>query len=218
MNMSASSGSVLACHGSATSCLSVSVTSPGLRDEAIPFESAYSLCQGVDFIYRAVQATKEGKSLELWRSLLGGVGHWTAETRLIGRRVIITADPENIKAILATQFGDYGKGEPFHKRWSDFLGDSVFTTDGPTWHNSRQLIRPQFVKDRISDLDCFESHLQTLFRAMANGAALSGEDQPVDMSPAASNGKKIEISDLFFRYTLDVATDFLLGHGVGSLT
>ena len=29
--------------------------------------------------------------------------------------MIWTADPENIRAILATQFGDYGKGEPFHE-------------------------------------------------------------------------------------------------------
>ena len=30
---------------------------------------------------------------------------------------ITTVDPENIKAILATQFHDYGKGEEFHAGW-----------------------------------------------------------------------------------------------------
>jgi hypothetical protein len=30
---------------------------------------------------------------------------------------INTVDPENIKAILATQFNDFGKGEEFHKAW-----------------------------------------------------------------------------------------------------
>lgn len=30
---------------------------------------------------------------------------------------IMTVDPENIKAILATQFNDYGKGEEFHAAW-----------------------------------------------------------------------------------------------------
>ena len=49
-----------------------------------------------------------------------------------------------------------------------------------------------------------------------DGGALSGEDQPVDLG--AVNGKVVEMSDLFFRYTLDVTTDFLLGEGVKSLT
>lgn len=171
---------------------------------------------GLDIVKRQVKATMNHKNLESWYTLFQGVPGMTAEGKIIGRRLVFTSDPENIKAILAAQFGDYGKGEPFHREWSEFLGDSIFTTDGDQWHDSRQLIRPQFVKERISDLDCFESHLDTLFRAIANGGALNGADQKVDME--AGNGKPVEISDLFFRYTLDVATDFLLGLDVQSLT
>lgn len=156
------------------------------------------------------------KNLEMWRSIFDRVGGFTGEARILGKRIVFTADPDNIKAILATQFSDYGKGEPFHEEWKDFLGDSIFTTDGDMWHNSRQLIRPQFIKDRVSDLHCFESHIQTLFKAIANGGALDGEHQYVDM--AVGNGRQLDISDLFFRYTLDVATDFLLGKDVKSLT
>ncbi|KAK6216262.1 hypothetical protein LQW54_003651 [Pestalotiopsis sp. IQ-011] len=171
---------------------------------------------GLDIVKRQVKATMNHKNLESWYTLFQGVPGMTAEGKIIGRRLVFTSDPENIKAILAAQFGDYGKGEPFHREWSEFLGDSIFTTDGDRWHDSRQLIRPQFVKERISDLDCFESHLDTLFRAIANGGALNGADQKVDME--AGNGKPVEMSDLFFRYTLDVATDFLLGLDVQSLT
>jgi cytochrome P450 len=155
------------------------------------------------------------KNLEQWRDMLAELSTDTAEGRIAGRRILFTADPENIKAILATQFGDYGKGEPFHREWKAFLGDSIFTTDGSLWHDSRQLIRPQFIKDRVSDLHVFESHMQTLFRAIANGGALDSENQPVDIE--AGNGKPVDISDLFFRYTLDSATDFLLGYDVKSL-
>ena len=124
-----------------------------------------------------------------------------------GRRVVFTADPENIKAILATQFNDYGKGEPFHNEWKDFLGDSIFTTDLDMWHDSRQLIRPQFIKDRVSDLGIFEEHIQILIRQIKkNGLKLDG-----------NQGKELEVSDLFFRYTLDAATHFLLGRSVDSL-
>ncbi|ETS86214.1 hypothetical protein PFICI_00042 [Pestalotiopsis fici W106-1] len=171
---------------------------------------------GLDIVKRQVKATMSHKNLESWYTLFKDVPGMTAEGKIIGRRLIFTSDPENIKAILASQFGDYGKGEPFHREWSEFLGDSIFVTDGDKWHASRQLIRPQFVRERISDLDCFESHLDTLFRAIANGQALNGADQKVDIE--AGNGKTVEISDLFFRYTLDVATDFLLGLDVQSLT
>jgi len=124
-----------------------------------------------------------------------------------GRRVIFTADPENIKAILATQFTSYGKGEPFHQEWKDFLGDSIFVTDLDQWHASRQLIRPQFIKDRVSDLDVFEKHMQVLLKQiLISGRTWDGK----------TNGP-IDVSNLFFRYTLDAATHFLLGRSVGSL-
>ena len=155
------------------------------------------------------------KNLEFWQESLKKVGANTFEARLFGRNIIFTIDHENIKAILATQFHDYGKGETFHNEWKDFLGDSIFTTDGTLWHNSRQLIRPQFVKDRVSDLHVFERHMQILFRAIANGGPLQGEDQPVDLE--AGNGRPVDISDLFFRYTLDASTEFLLGKDVKSL-
>ncbi|KAK4153079.1 glycoside hydrolase superfamily [Chaetomidium leptoderma] len=172
---------------------------------------------GIDFVYGGVRASMTYQNLVFWRGMFSHIpSHNTIEGRIAGRRIIFTADPENIKAILATQFNDYGKGKPFHAEWSPFLGDSIFTTDGALWHNSRQLIRPQFIKDRVSDLHVFESHMQTLFRAIANGGALNGEAQPVDIE--AGNGKPVDISDLFFRFTLDSATDFLLGHDVKSLS
>lgn len=193
----------------------------GSRAVSVPTKLPWAL----DIIYGVVQATMKHKNLEKWYDFFrqsgagpvaeGGNGSYTAELRAMNRRTIFTADPENIKAILATQFGDFGKGEIFHQEWQEFLGDSIFATDGNLWHTSRQLLRPQFIKDRISDLDCFESHLETLFKAIANGGALRGERQVVNMD--AVNGRVLDISDLFFRYTLDVATDFLLGKDVKSL-
>ncbi|KAM4059412.1 cytochrome p450 [Hirsutella rhossiliensis] len=173
---------------------------------------------GIDFMVRSIRAYNRNEMLKLWFDhYFGPTGSWTVETRLVNQRLIFTADPENMKAMLATQFGDYGKGEDFHREWKEFLGDSIFTTDGAQWQSSRQLIRPQFTRDRVSDLDCFESHVETLFQAMANGGPLDGSRQGlVDLSQ--SHGRVIEISNLFYRYTLDVATDFLLGADVKSLS
>ncbi|KAF2012255.1 cytochrome P450 52A11 [Aaosphaeria arxii CBS 175.79] len=154
---------------------------------------------GLDMLYEVVTHLLADKNYELWVGMFAkyGRGGFTVEAG-IGQRVILTAEPENVKAILATQFKDYGKGEQFRKDFYDFLGNGIFTTDGHLWHNSRQLIRPQFVKDRLSDLDIFEEHVQILMREF-------------------SNGREIDAMDLFFRYTLDAATDFLLGKSVESL-
>ena len=102
--------------------------------------------------------------------------------------------------MLATQFADYGKGEPFHEEWKWFLGDSIFTTDGELWHASRQLLRPQFVKTRVADLEIFEHHISKL------------------MALIPAQGGEVDISGLFYRFTLDSATDYLLGKSVDSLT
>src|ERR1700733_7658152 len=114
----------------------------------------------IDLIARSVRNTMRHKNLQSWQGFFHT--RWTVEAAPAGRRCIFTADPENIKAILATQFTDYGKGEPFHREWKDFLGDSIFVTDLDQWHASRQLIRPQFIKDRVSDLEVFEEHVQIL--------------------------------------------------------
>ncbi|KAL7942335.1 cytochrome P450 [Trichoderma barbatum] len=170
---------------------------------------------GLDFIYYGVRAAIDQKNLELWRDVFFGK-FWTIEMRVLNQRVLFTADPENIKAMLATQFHDFGKGPQFYDEWYDFLGDSIFTTDGARWHDNRQLLRPQFSRDRVSDLQCFEAHIQTLFKAMANGGPLNGEDQLVDLAQA--DGRRIDIKKLFFRYTLDLSADFLFGIDIKCLT
>ncbi|KAF9630735.1 Cytochrome P450 [Lasiodiplodia theobromae] len=168
-----------------------------------PVRTTY-LPLGLDLVYTAVKATLGNASYDFWLDLFRTAGNptnpYTVEAAVGGVRTIFTADPDNIKAILATQFADYGKGERFNQEWHDFLGDSIFTTDGPKWHNARQLIRPQFVRDRLSDIHVFERHINIL------------------LDHLGGNGETVDVMDLFFsRYTLDAATDFLLGCSVESL-
>lgn len=151
---------------------------------------------GLDFAYEMMTKSLRDLTYDVWDGLFRKYGY-TVEAG-VGQRVVLTSEPENIKAILATQFKDYGKGEQFRQEWHSFLGNGIFTTDGPLWHNSRQLIRPQFVKDRLSDIDIFEEHVQVLISKI-------------------SGGQEIDTLDLMFRYTLDAATHFLLGQSVDSL-
>lgn len=170
----------------------------------------------LDMIARTVYNTMRHTNLEGWRGFFyrDGKGGYTLETRPAGQRIVLTADVENIKAILAGQFDDYGKGELFHSQWKEFLGDSIFATDGELWKASRQLIRPQFVKDRVSDLHIHEKHVQILMNNIANGGI---KGSPGVANDNIAQGRVLDVSDHFFRYTLDSATEFLLGTSVDSL-
>lgn len=156
-------------------------------------------------LFQAIYLFSKHRNHEWWWRNFTETGNknlpYTLEATTVGERIIFTADEENIKAILATQFQDYGKGPQFRKEWKDFLGLSIFTTDGELWHNSRQLLRPQFIKDRVSDLHTFENHMQVMLPMFAGRVP----------------GEAVRVDDLFYRFTLDAATDFLLGGSVDSL-
>lgn len=115
-------------------------------------------------------------------------------------QAIFTADPENIKAILTTQFDDYGKGERFHEEWREFLGDGIFVTDGKLWHDSRQLIRPMFTREKVADLDLIEVHVSKLIKLLGSG-----------------DGRRVHLDDLLTRFALDASCDYLFGAPAGSL-
>ncbi|KAJ5899221.1 hypothetical protein N7495_003965 [Penicillium taxi] len=185
--------------------VSFQVSRLGVRAPKIAFWVPYAF----DFIYKSQQAAFANRDHEFWRNKImtasGLANCKTAELDAgISNRVIITIDPENIKALLTGQFADYGKGEDFHRQWKEFLGDSIFATDGKQWLHSRQLLRPMFVRNRILNTEIFEKHVQKLIPLLGDSNSPAGK-QVVDIGP------------LLFRFTLDAATDYLLGQGTDSL-
>ncbi|KAJ5661858.1 uncharacterized protein N7477_009474 [Penicillium maclennaniae] len=183
----------------------IQISRLGARAPKVSFRLPYAL----DFIYKGQIANLAHNDLQFWGDTIMSAGGKTnvktAEVDAgVSTRAIMTLDPENIKALLTGQFADYGKGEPFHRDWKEFLGDSIFATDGEMWSRSRQLIRPMFVRDRIVDTEIFEKHVQKLI------PLLGGSQSPF-------GSKVVDVGSLFFRYTLDAATDYLLGQGTDSL-
>lgn len=80
----------------------------------------------------------------------------------------------------------------------DSVGTGIFSVDGVQWEYARALLRPQFVREQVGDLDLEETHVQNMMKAL-----------PVD--PASGWTKNTDLSTLFFRLTLDSATEFLCG-------
>jgi cytochrome P450 len=77
-----------------------------------------------------------------------------------------------------------------------------FSSDGKKWEASRALLRPQFARDQVSDLDLEEYHVQNLMQILEPNA--DGWTSTIDLQV------------LFFRLTLDTATEFLFGESLNS--
>ncbi|KAJ4144256.1 hypothetical protein LMH87_003146 [Akanthomyces muscarius] len=121
------------------------------------------------------------------------------------RNVLFTCEPENIKTILATSFKDFSLGENRIGNFKPLLGDGIFASDGKKWEHSRAMLRPQFVRSQVSDISLEETHVQNLMTVLdANLDKGTGWSAAVDLQP------------LFFRLTLDSATEFLFGESVNS--
>ena len=126
----------------------------------------------------------------------------TFRTYVMGQTVYFTSDPKNIQAMLATQFNDYYFGPARRNNMIATLGDGIFVQDGKQWEHSRAMLRPNFVRDQISDLELEERHVQNLLKVM----------------PIRTDGWTAEttIQTLFFRLTIDSACEFLFGESVDS--
>ncbi|KAI9741695.1 MAG: hypothetical protein M1834_000080 [Cirrosporium novae-zelandiae] len=123
----------------------------------------------------------------------------THQMMAMGIPVISTIEPENVKTVLSLKFKDFGLGERRKTSFWPLLGQGIFTTDGGAWEHSRALLRPNFTRAQVADLATFEAHIQDLIASI-----------PFD-------GSTVDLQDLFFRLTLDSATEFLFGESCNSL-
>jgi len=102
----------------------------------------------------------------------------------LGKTVIITMEPENLKTIQALDFKKWSLSRQRKRSFRPFLGHGIFTTDGAEWQHSREMLRPNFHRSQVGDLNTFESHVQHL----------------VAMIPR--DGSLVDLQDLFFRLTI----------------
>ena len=78
------------------------------------------------------------------------------------------------------------------------LGLGIFTQRGEPWRHSRALLRPQFSREQIADMDLEERHADVLSATLKTGC--DGWTDVVNLQP------------LFLKMTLDLMTEFLYGY------
>ncbi|KAF8600071.1 CYP63 cytochrome P450 monooxygenase-like protein [Ceratobasidium sp. AG-I] len=161
----------------------------------------------IDFIPEIVHSREVDYCGGAWSSLVEKHGN-TFNTRLFGEDQILTTEPENIKAILSTEFTSFEKGKMFKDKMFSVLGTGVFNSDGDMWKFHRSMSRPYFTRDRISHFDLFARHSDAAINKLL--ARLS--EPPHPNLPSA-----IDFQDVVARFTLDSGTEFLFGRDVHSL-
>ena len=114
--------------------------------------------------------------LECTKKQFDSIGALTFQTSVLGATTIVTADEKNIQAILVTQFQDFDIGQVRRANFFPLLGNGIFTQDDNPWRHSPAMMRPQFSRDQVSDLDLEERHAQKMNRS--SGIQLQWLDRP----------------------------------------
>ncbi|OSS54343.1 hypothetical protein B5807_00563 [Epicoccum nigrum] len=122
----------------------------------------------------------------------------TFHSKMGGRSVIATCEPENIKTVLSLKFKDYSLGIRT-TAMTPLMGHGIFNADGERWADSRHLLRPNFARDQVADLEAFERHFKLMLKHI-----------PQD-------GSTVDLQELFFMLTIDTATEFLFNHSTNTL-
>lgn len=165
-----------------------------------PLQKMYPLKDkilGLDSMFQTMKAAKEHRLLDRVLNNYRTIGN-TFGTRVFTQKVIVTCEPQNVKTLLSLRFKDFGIGSR-QITLGPLLGRGIFTMDGQFWSHSRAMIRPNFVRDQVADLQTFEKHIQHLWKLIPR------------------DGSTFDLQELFFRFTIDSATEFLFGQSTQTL-
>ncbi|KAL7914427.1 cytochrome P450 [Trichoderma velutinum] len=158
----------------------------------------FRLPLGMDVAVTTAYALFTHSFLERVEKWLSAVPGRTVDLRTFGVSMFVTDEPDNIRAIMSTNWSNFGKGDVARGVFGNMMGDAIFIIDGDIWHQTKDMLRPHVGVLRSNDLEITEMHVQNLF-------------QHFNTSPA------VEVYDLIDRFQLDVTTEVYLGESASSL-
>ena len=156
---------------------------------------------GIFQILKAAYRHSAPEYLISWINSIGEDIH-TCRYNILGDDFIFTRDPENFKAMFVSQVDEYDHGDARMATVEPLMGTGGPNNRGEHWKRSRLLLRPQFSRDIISDLEVFEQHLEDVWRLLDDRSLGTGWTPVIDLSHIFSN------------LTLGTSTELLLGHRV----
>lgn len=155
---------------------------------------------GMDLLFTALKSVKESDFLAKSNDRFKRIGKSFGYVYL-GSRFFGTIDVENVQAVLATSSQHFELGSRRREAMAPLLGQGIFAVDGDQWRHSRAMLRPNFTKHQLRGCAKPEDHFQNLLALI----------------PATTEAV-VDLQDLFHKFTMDSATEFLFGRSVGSLS
>ena len=98
-----------------------------------PAKRQHRLPLGVDFVWQLVEADKAQMLPNYFHQVYTQMGKETWTQLALGTDLMVTVEPENIKALLATQFSDFEIGPQRRGNFFPAFGNGIFTSDGKAW-------------------------------------------------------------------------------------
>ncbi|KAK8863031.1 cytochrome P450, partial [Apiospora arundinis] len=155
---------------------------------------------GIGILFKLEKQLKSHTLLEYMKTRFEE-NSYTFKSRVLLDDFYWTCEPKNIQAILATQFQSFGVGIDRYNNFKPLMGHGIFTSDGAKWEQARALVRPNFVRDQVADLESFEVHFQNM------------------LAKIPKDGKTpVKLKELFQCMTLDSASEMLFGESLNTLT
>lgn len=153
---------------------------------------------GISLIIEMVHAYRRHRYLEWWQMVATDLGY-TFSFWLLGQRLYVTADPENVKTIFSSSFDVFEHGPTRKAAGTPLIGNGIFVADGESWSAARALLRPSFARSQINDLELLERHFQNFLHVLPADEGL------------------VDLQEMFKWLSQDVITDMLFGSSTESL-
>ena len=158
----------------------------------------------------------------------------TMELRMLGTKLVMTDDPENIKAIQDTQFWEVAKSEEQHVIFKHILGDAIFASNVPFLSMTRRTMAdPPFSvngEEWKREAALYKAHVSghtSYMRAIDGYHVQMGRVRESDFEVTerhllnafnllAEDGR--DAFDVIDRLQLDIVTEVFCGESTNSLT
>ncbi|OAA58901.1 Cytochrome P450 [Akanthomyces lecanii RCEF 1005] len=156
---------------------------------------------GLDMAWSQMKALKGHYYIPWLRDIHAGQPK-TFSIKFLNTRQIYTTEPENLKAMTAVVWKDFGISplRRFKNIGYPFGDKGVNTTDGDDWVFSRFLIKPFFNREVYTSSERLRGYTDHFLRIL-----------PPD-------GQTLNVQPYFQRWFLDVTTDFIFGEPMDALT
>jgi cytochrome P450 len=155
---------------------------------------------GFDFLYKVFFEKSPERYLDSTWQAFKEMGTTYIEKRWSWQSVY-TCDPQNIKQILATAYDDFDLPEFRTSVIGHIFGQGIFVLSGHTWKDARAVLRQSFRKDNPAPfLDTLERNFQSF------------------LPHVPTDGSDFDLQPLFLALTMDVSTEFLMGHSTNMLS